>query len=244
MLPRACRSGILGIVLATAAHITCSSDSRRPASLRWLTLCWAAALALGVGCHLGLELGLKAAGFDSRRLFIEGEDILILLTQLFVLMYSRRAAGLCSGRNWVLAGRAASQHPAVCQAMKSSQEVGADILHFQHAMLLTSSAGQRWLLLGLFLVLSACCDPSGCTVVHAPITSMLAPHLLTLPTCTSQRMAAQPGVFCGAGRGASGGGGDDVAHWRPAPAQPLCRRRCGGLRDSRPPPHRSEVSRH
>ena len=75
MVPRAVarRCGLLGIALAGVASATCSTHSKQPAPRRrWLALCWIASLCLGVGCHLGLELGLKAAGFDSRRLFLEG----------------------------------------------------------------------------------------------------------------------------------------------------------------------------
>jgi hypothetical protein len=69
------RLGGLGVVLAAVARLTSGSDNSRSASRAWLTLGWAASIALGVGCHLALELGLKAADFDSRRMFIQGESM-------------------------------------------------------------------------------------------------------------------------------------------------------------------------
>lgn len=228
-----CRAGGLSILLAAAASSTRGSDSSRPASRRWLALCWAASIALGVGCHLGLELGLKAASFDSRRPFIEGEGM-----QLLPLLHccSRRAARRSCRCSW----HASLQHPVnlTCAGSGSSPTF---LIVISECCLELGTAYQTNMqpsgLLSICLRATILCGADD----HAPIERNAVP-LLRPPSRASHRMAAQPGVLCDAGRGAARGGGGAVADRRPAPPQPLRRRRRGDLHPRRPPAHRPEVS--
>jgi hypothetical protein len=69
---RCAGAGLLCFGLSGAVGARNSASAARSTTSCWRLLCWAAAALFATAAHLGFALGLRAAGFDSRSIFLQG----------------------------------------------------------------------------------------------------------------------------------------------------------------------------
>jgi hypothetical protein len=71
---RCAGAGLLCFGLSSAVGTWHGASAAKSTTRWWLLLCWAAAALFATAGHLGFALGLRAAGFDSRSNFLQGES--------------------------------------------------------------------------------------------------------------------------------------------------------------------------